>query len=75
MQLEDVGLADQAKERCEEANNKLRRALMLAQRIPRLGRETHFHIESPSHYTALDAVAETIQEIEDALSILLLREE
>jgi len=75
MQLEYVGFTDQAIDKCEEASNMLKRALLLAKEIPRLGLETQSRIESKSHFSALDSVAETTHEIQDALSVVLERVE
>ena len=61
--------------KCETADKELKSALRLAKKVPKLRAEAQTLIGSGPHYNALDAVHQTIQELEQALSKLLEREE
>lgn len=59
------------KGKCEAANNELRYALQLARQVPQLDLRTPFRIKSQPHYSALDNLAQTGQEFEEALAVIL----
>ena len=75
LRLWELVCTNQTKGKCEKANTELRNALLLAKEIPQLGLETLLRIQSQPHYGALDAVTQTTQELEEALSVIVEREE
>jgi hypothetical protein len=46
-------------------------ALLLAKQVPQLGLETPLRIKSQSHYSTLDALAQTAEALEEALAVIL----
>jgi hypothetical protein len=67
----DVLCTDQTKGKCETANDELRHALLLARQVPQLDPRTPSRIKTQPHYGALDALAQTGQELEEALAVIL----
>jgi len=71
VQFGDMVRTDQTKGKCEASNNELKHALLLAKQVPQLDHRTPLRVKSQSHYIALDALARTGQELEDALADIL----